>query len=239
MKVYIYKPDSSGFQDDWLFAADMGFKQLGAEVNYFDNINNIPYAPDTVVVGYIEDTIKYFENNNIEYPKPLNIPDELNDALFLKRHAKVIKFKKAKTVTTSIFIKPHNKLKSFDAGVVSSGSKLNYLLELDDEELVFCSSVIDMKSEYRCFIYNGDFMNLKHYQGNPFIFPNVEKIQNMIKAYKSAPICYTLDVAINNVDETLLVECNDFWSVGNYGLEPKLYAKMLRDRWFQLTGYKK
>ena len=39
-------------------------------------------------------------------------------------------------------------------------------------------------------------------------------------------------------DEDLLVECNDFWSICNYGLDPVIYAKMLRDRWFQLTKYR-
>jgi len=29
----------------------------------------------------------------------------------------------------------------------------------------------------------------------------------------------------------ILVECNDFYSIGNYGLFPKKYAEMLIARW--------
>jgi hypothetical protein len=45
----------------------------------------------------------------------------------------------------------------------------------------------------------------------------------MINHFTDSPIGYTLDVCVNS-DGTFLIECNDGWSIGNYGLEGKAYA---------------
>ena len=51
MKVYIYK--NKEFETDWVFAAYLGFKKLGAEIIFFTDVNTIPYAPDNIVVADI------------------------------------------------------------------------------------------------------------------------------------------------------------------------------------------
>ena len=242
MKVYIYKPDKSGFQDDWLFAADMGFKQLGAKIIYFDDINSIPYAPDNIVVAYVEGTRDYFDLHKIKYPKPLNIPEELKK--FRYRLGKNMTFGEAKILPNEkIFIKPVSKVKQFSSGIIKVSS-LNSLIDISNEELVYIGEVVEMQSEYRCFVNKGEIVGIKHYQGDFSIFPNFDHILMMIEEYKSAPIAYSLDVALqthksyNEGIVTSVIECNDFWSIGNYGLDPLIYAKMLRDRWFELTKYR-
>lgn len=244
MKVLIYKPKGTEFADDWLYAADQGFKALGAEVHYFENIDQIRYAPDNIVIGFIEDTIAYFDKHGVNYPKPLNIPINIHEAYVGRKIRHSFPIHKVMDLKGPIFIKPANRVKEFSAGVIQDPSKLlNYGVPSDGVAMV--SEVMNFKSEYRCFVHNKKVVGMKHYAGDIGTFPNMGCVGNMIRQYSDSPVAYTLDVGIV-VDEesmwkesTFLVECNDAWSVCNYGLDPVVYAKMLRDRWFELTGYRK
>ena len=42
-------------------------------------------------------------------------------------------------------------------------------------------------------------------------------IKEMVRTYKSAPSVYTLDVAIKDSGETVIIECHRFFSCGLYG----------------------
>jgi hypothetical protein len=45
-----------------------------------------------------------------------------------------------------------------------------------------------------------------------------------------------MDWGVTRDERTLLVEVNDAYSLGSYGLDPLVYAPMLADRWFEMTG---
>lgn len=44
-----------------------------------------------------------------------------------------------------------------------------------------------------------------------------------------------LDFGVTSDGRTLLIEMNDGYSLGAYGLEPELYAKLLTARWAELN----
>lgn len=44
------------------------------------------------------------------------------------------------------------------------------------------------------------------------------------------PVSYALDVAVTGSGMTILVELNDFWAIGGYGLDGRTYVRMLVDR---------
>ena len=63
-----------------------------------------------------------------------------------------------------------------------------------------------------------------------------------LKNFKDFPVAYTADVAIledpvgDHHNE--IVEFNDMWAIGNYGIENHLYLRLLRERYFQIMrGY--
>lgn len=45
-----------------------------------------------------------------------------------------------------------------------------------------------------------------------------------------------MDFGVTNTGATILVEVNDGYSLGNYGLDSLLYAKLLSARWTELTN---
>jgi len=251
MKVYIHKPKGTEFADDWLYAAYKGFTQLGADIKFFDQVEEIPYAPDNVVVTFVEDTKSYLYQNGLIIPKPLNIPEQLNHYHFLHRE-----------ITTSVdvseleelgfqlplFIKPADSIKEFQGDVLKDWEDM-YLLGIAPFTNVFVSEHIHIDSEYRCFIHNGQVVGIKHYLGDFDKFPedHLWLVRSAIESYGAfSPVAYTIDIAVaSNIHSmydnkyTAIIECNDAWSICNYGLDPKTYAIMLRDRWFEITGFRK
>jgi hypothetical protein len=97
------------------------------------------------------------------------------------------------------------------------------------------SNVVNIVSEYRCYVIENKLVGIKHYLGDFKIFPNVDFIEETIKNYENQPIGYTIDFGVTDQNETILIEVNDGWSIGNYGLRDKIYAKLLLKRWIEIS----
>jgi hypothetical protein len=130
------------------------------------------------------------------------------------------------------FIKPVFP-KRFEAFVMSQDSQMLNIISLDEEELVYVSDIVKFESEWRVYVDENEIRVICNYKGDPCLFPNIDIISWMIKLY-NGPCCYALDVGIVG-EKTLLVEVNDFYSIGNYGLFPQKYVEMLIKRWKELV----
>ena len=65
---------------------------------------------------------------------------------------------------------------------------------------------------------------------------SLSKVKEMIASYTDSPAGYALDIGLTSDGETIIIEVNDGYSRGCYGLDPLLYAKLLSARWAELTG---
>lgn len=133
-----------------------------------------------------------------------------------------------------VFIKSVDQ-KVLTGKVVSCTKDLVGLGFQDNDIDIYRSPVVDFKSEYRVFVRYGQILDMKHYWGDPLMFPDSKVIQRAIKDYTSAPDAYGIDFGVTKDGRTLLIEVNDAWALGCYGLESHLYAKFLLTRWTQLT----
>ena len=93
---------------------------------------------------------------------------------------------------------------------------------------------MDFQSEYRTFVLHGEVLGLRHYAGDPLLFPSAETIRSAISAFRRSPVAYTLDIGITSDGRSLLVEINDAYACGAYGLTPLRYAKFIAARWDEL-----
>lgn len=93
----------------------------------------------------------------------------------------------------------------------------------------------DIESEWRVFVYKGKGVDVKNYSGDPFVFPNADRIYQFIGQYTEAPEAYTLDVAVTNKG-TWVLECHDFFSCGLYGSTDKNIPFMLNHAWFNIKN---
>ena len=57
-----------------------------------------------------------------------------------------------------------------------------------------------------------------------------------VDASGDAPAGYAADFGVTGDGRTLLVEINDGYSLGCYGLQHNLYAQLLSARWAELVG---
>ena len=63
-----------------------------------------------------------------------------------------------------------------------------------------------------------------------------EILEQAVKAFKSAPAGYAMDIGVTEKGQTLLVEINDGFALGCYGADPIQYARLLSARWCELVG---
>ena len=240
MNYKIYIQSLNGFPiADWAVSAYMGFREKQANIIFFEDIEEVPVSPYNIVVAFIEDTNKYFNKLGIPPKRNINIPGELLS--FAGRDYYYTKMEEFRQFPQfSSFVKPVY-AKRFVAGVIKNQEALDvYLKDVQDEEKVMVSEVVNFVSEYRGYIINGELKGIKYYIGDIRIFPNMPIVDEAIAAFKNAPAGYSMDFGITDKGETLIVECNDGWSLGNYGLNDTTYTSLLSARWLEIMKeYKK
>lgn len=173
--------------------------------------------PGYIPIGSVEFVSKYIYDYYGLTPKPINIPIELIDENWTSR---TVINGTEKDIKGEKFVKSNDKIKSFTE-ICKSAPEGNYQI----------SDVINIQSEWRAFVYKKQLVGLQNYSGKFDIFPNVEKIEEMIFYYKSQPVAYTLDVGISH-GETVIIEVHDFFSCGLYGFSDHNILPFMFSNWF-------
>jgi len=232
-KVYIQSVNNFPISD-WAVSAYLGFKEKQMNIIFFEDIEEVPVSKFNIVVAYIEDTNKYLAKLGLGPKTALNIPDELLKYAGREvRYMTMGEFKKETKVP--IFVKPNRRSKEFGAGVITKlSSKTIFFDEVEDDTPVLVSEVVDFVSEYRGYVINRELKGIKHYLGDFRVFPDMKIVDAAIADYKTQTAGYSIDFGITSDGRTLLVECNDGFSLGNYGLEDTTYSTLLTRRWLEM-----
>ena len=177
-------------------------------------LNNVPNAIDLdmsfdnyIPIGTVEFVHEFIKKYYTFVPKPLNVPEEL-----FKYADREIFNGNEKDIKNGYFIKSNDIIKSETNRLFIHPSstwfiKGNYQI----------SEKIEILSEWRAFVYYNKLVGLQNYSGDFTIFPNIQRLNNMIKDYKNSPTAYTLDVGIKDNLDTVIIECHEFYSCGLYG----------------------
>lgn len=225
-----------------------GFVGLGYEITLIDKkVNNLVWQPNNKMIVRLlnlEMTKSFILQHNpnfkwIEEQTILPFMRHGNRAVQIMTTKELIDTYFSSTkIKSHLFVKPVE-TKLFDGIVIDDEQSLHYFKRncggLESKCIV--SSVLVIKSEFRCFVHHHELVDIRHYKGDFRLIPSGSLIEHMIaeiKALENAPVAYTIDVMINDDDITRVIEVNDFWCIGNYGLQPELYATMLKDRWSQI-----
>jgi hypothetical protein len=102
---------------------------------------------------------------------------------------------------------------------------------------VYKSEVVEFVTEYRAFVSQGKIYDLKNYNGDFLKFIDTSVLENMVKDFTDCPSAFTLDVGLTDDGRTLLVEVNDFWALGSYGLEGRIYSLLAARRMKDIEYY--
>lgn len=219
------------------FAALVGFQQLGVETAPFYGFGDIEGLDDlgleVGLIGYVGDALAALRRLGAPMPEPIDYPPELER--FLGRKVWRSSLDKA---DTGCFIKPiRHKLFT---GRVWTGSIQDRLATAgatgtEPDEPIWCSELVTFVSEYRCFILEDQILDVRRYCGDWSLAPDRATVAAAVMAYASAPAAYALDFGVTDDGRTLLVEANDSFALGCYGLNPVFYARMISARWEQLA----
>lgn len=235
MTVWIKKYEDE-IADDYVFSAYLGFKQSGRVIKFFTNPEEINYQPHDVVVGSVQDSHYIFKKIGVTPPN-FYIPSGSESwAGRTIERSNIKEVKRRKSTKERFFVKPIN-TKEFPAQIVDSLPLITYRDQhLNDEMECWTSEIINFVTEYRVFIIEKEIVGCQYYCGDFSVFPNWESIKDAINAIKHQPLGWCIDFGIDDTGRTLLIEANDGYAIGDYGLYPSTYSKLLEKRWKELTS---
>ncbi|AIQ16589.1 hypothetical protein H70357_07825 [Paenibacillus sp. FSL H7-0357] len=235
MKVYIKKGPDNEIANHNFYAAYDGFKQMGYEIRYFQDVNELSgHQKEDVIVSYVEDVRTMLSKYEIVAPE-MDYPEELTAFLGRKVWKSRLSIIANNPGEWNVFIKPVED-KKFTGVVVRSTKDLMGCGTYGEDPVILCSDVVKFVAEWRCFVRYGNILDVRRYRGNWRSQFDYRVIENIVLQYKSAPQGYAVDIGITDKGETLLIEVNDGYALGHYGLFSLDYAKLLSARWSELTN---
>lgn len=217
--------------DNFCSDAAIGARDSGIETIPFEDIEDVPYNPYHIVVAPVEDTLKYLN-------KDIPVIDHSWTYDYLKRGINLRYIIDIQDKEYPIFIKPARQIKGF-TGFVALNKEDAIRNSYNFSDKIVSQEVIDIRSEYRVYVDNvRGILGVKHYLGDPYISLDREFVEDCFKksTERLKERSYTLDFGINDKGETFLIEVNDGWAIGNYGLDPQTYYNFIKNRFLQLTG---
>ncbi len=145
-----------------------------------------------------------------------------------------------------LFIKPVE-IKLF-TGLILDGVVYSCLKGLPDDTMVMAYEPFKEKivSEWRIYIQDDKMIDSRNYSGDFTVSPNYDYVNGIIENNKTLfPCSYTIDIGIlsprfrftthDYCVDNVVVEFNDAWAIGNYGMPNDLYLKFLQKRYFEIV----
>lgn len=173
-------------------------------------------------------------------PTNLDLPESLLNFLGRKIRigtlGEIRKIESQNPELLPLHIKPAKKHKLFPGMLISKFADLLPTSWVKDDEPVIIQEPVDFVSEWRATILRNKIINIAHYKGDPCCFPNVKTMEAGLVEFVARPIGFAMDWGITSQGQTLLVEVNDGYALGNYGVRGHLYTALVECRWRELLG---
>lgn len=199
-------------------------------------------APDTLVVGYVPVVLGALQQLGVPAPVPNDYPASLRPLL----HRRVwestvgeVEIREGSGTLDGVFVKPKGRVKQFTGFVVESRADLWRFGDVSRRQHVHCSEVVHWVSEQRIFVIDGRIVGVRSYAGDPAVTPDeavIARALSSLLAAGEAVAGFGIDFGVLANGTTALVEMNDGFSLGSYGLDDGLYTDLLVARWSELTG---
>lgn len=219
-----------------VFNAYYGLNNLGYECIKFqtqDDLEKLGHQKEDIIsggVGMIRERLLKF---GIDVPM-IDYPEELKP--FLKRDIEksTINEIAAHPEKWPVFVKSVRQ-KLMTGRVVRSPKDLIGCGIQGNNYDVYVSKELKMLSEWRVFVRYGEIMDVKLYKGDWTKTYDSTVIKAAVDAYATAPAAYGIDFCVTEDGETVLIEVNDGFALGSYGMHYWDYAKFLITRWSELV----
>lgn len=237
MQVYIQTNKKGMPYNVNAFSAMQGFEQMGFETILFSELEELKDVAETnIIVGGIGYVKAFLKKRNIMV-EDIDYPEQLNEFYKRKIWSSTVYELLAQKPIAPVFVKPKEG-KQFNGFLYKADHDLIGRINSNQDTLLHCSEAVNIKEEWRCFVRYGNILDIRRYTGMIGLSYDIELVKKMVVQYSEAPRGYALDIGVTDKGETIVVEVNDGYSLGSYGLDPLLYAKLLSARWSELTNSK-
>lgn len=233
-RVFIRKKNNE-FETYNFYQAYEGFNKLGFEVHFFEGELPEYLTRYDVVFDYISGVKKAISNLGITPPTEIDYPEELQKYYGRKLWKSDIDYISSHPELFPVFVKPVLG-KQFDGRLVKNFGDLIGCGKQGYSPEVWCSEPVSFVTEWRVFVRYGKVIDARPYKGSPFSKLDEETVMNCIKDFEAIPAGCSLDFGITPDGKCLLIEVNDGYSLGNYGLLGVFYAKLIYARWCEMVG---
>ncbi|MCR5889240.1 ATP-grasp domain-containing protein [Hymenobacter sp. J193] len=237
MRAYINQDSTGEWASTNCFAAADGFRQMGWEIVPFHHFAELPHDdPADIVVSHIdhvEDTLRALGR---PVPPAVDYPSQLQPFLGRRMWQSTINAVAADPAQWPVFVKPLLARKKFTGVLVRHFRDLAGCGDQAENTPVWCAEPVRFVAEWRCFVRYGEVLAAQPYRGDWRAHFDPAVVEAAVAAYIPAPHAYALDVGLTSTGATLVIEVNEGYAIGSYGLPPLRYAKFLSARWAELTG---
>ena len=239
MKAFV-KTNNGTFPNVNFYLAWEAFNTMGYNATCFEEheIDNLDITKQTPVFAGVTVFRKIIDKLGVIYPPYDCYPDDLKP--YYKRNIRRTTLgevrKEFNDNSTSVFVKPVLP-KEFNGRVLNSCLDLISMAKKSDDLEVYVSDPIDLLSEYRVYVLDGDILGVKHYYGDWSLAPKREFVEEVVRSYKNAPVAYGVDIGVTS-EYDCVIESNDGCNLGNYGLDSIHYGEMIVSRWTEIVNEK-
>jgi hypothetical protein len=200
----------------------------------------LPLDMETLVAGEVPVVSGALKQLGIEPPVPNDYPVSLQPLLCRRVWSSTVRRLIDELhggTGRPAFAKPSDRLKRFTGRVFATPDDLFYLEGASRSMPILCAEVVDWLVEYRAYVIRGEVVGILHYGGNPAIDIDRVVVADAVRHLEQsgeATAGYGIDFGVLADGRTALVEWNDGFSLGSYGLEPGLYTELILARWCEL-----
>ncbi|WP_343604341.1 ATP-grasp domain-containing protein [Fluviicola sp.] len=241
-KAYIHEYGNNKMEPEHLDVKET-LEARGIECEFFTTKrlmrNQLLIDDTTIVVGDNPTMMNVFKRlginwTNDSYPESLrkylnrNVWESSIRKLFMKSHENEV---------GNVFVKPKSSPKLFTGFVINSNLDLYRLDGIAKDTDLYCSSVVKWLSEYRVFVNKSKIVGIKNYHGDESLKLNMKVVENAIGDFEKSEQrtnAYGIDFGILDDGSTALIEWNDGFALGSYGLDKEVYTDLILTRWNEI-----
>ena len=232
-----------GELDEDLQGLDVVLEQRGLQVQTFLTKDlsraRVALSRQTLVAGRLGAVESALRQLGVEIPRPDDYPAAARPWFGREIWPSTLGAARARVEDRgeALFIKPRARAKRFTGRVFDTADDFRGLAVASARAEVWCAEVVDVVTEHRAFVVDDRVVGLRHYGGDGEVEPDPGVVHDVLTALAGGlPAGCALDFAVLGDGRTVLLEANDGYALGRYGLEGEAYADLLLARWSQLVG---
>lgn len=223
-----------------------GLERLGIPVRHYTikrvHRRQLPLGPDTFLAGDMDAVHGALRQLGVAIPVPDDYPDCLREFLHRRVWTSTLGALEHELEIGSApptFVKPAERRKSFTGVVCYSERDVAGFGNVGRRQRVWCAEAVSWVSEYRVYVVGDAIVGVDHYSGDAAVPVDMAVVGRAIALYRAsgtAPAAYAIDFGVLADGRTALVEANDGYAVGAYGIDAHAYTAMVVRRWAELLA---